>query len=79
VFRGFFENFNLSQTSLQVVHCLWEVKQKMTNGNKSSRDQRSNSKNPNNVSYKAAMDNRSSQLNPNNEAYESSEDEEEDE
>ena len=35
-------------------------------------DQRSNAKNPNNATQKAAMDNRSSQLNPKSPAYHSS-------
>ena len=34
--------------------------------NKSSNDNRSNSKNPNNPTSKATRDNRSNQLNPNN-------------
>lgn len=34
--------------------------------NKSSNDNRSNSKNPNNPASKAADDNRSNQMNPNN-------------
>jgi hypothetical protein len=34
--------------------------------NKSSNDNRSNSKNPNNSASKAAKDNRSNQMNPNN-------------
>lgn len=40
-------------------------------GNKkySSNDQRSNSLNPNNSTYKASQDNRSNQLNQNNEEY----------
>ena len=34
--------------------------------NRSSNDNRSDSKNPNNLAYQAAIDNRSNQLNPNN-------------
>ena len=43
----------------------------MGKGSKSrgAKNQRSNSKNPNNPAYKASVDNRSSQLNPNNEEY----------
>lgn len=36
---------------------------------KAQRDQRSNSKNPNNASHKSSVDNRANQLNPNNSAY----------
>lgn len=36
---------------------------------RSSNDNRSNAKNPNNPAYKAARDNRSNQLNPSNPRY----------
>ena len=38
-------------------------------GTSSGKNQRSNTKNPNNPAHKEAMDNRSNQLNPNNPAY----------
>ncbi len=38
--------------------------------NRSSNDDRSDSKNPNNPAYQSAIDNRSNQLNPNNPEYE---------
>lgn len=38
--------------------------------NRSSNDDRSDSKNPNNSAYQSAVDNRSNQLNPNNPEYE---------
>ncbi len=41
----------------------------------SPNDQRSNSKNNNNASYKATAENRSNQLNPNNVEYKSDSDE----
>jgi len=42
----------------------------------SPNDQRSNSKNQNNPSYKASTDNRSNQLNPNNPEYKGDSDKE---
>jgi hypothetical protein len=44
---------------------------------RSSNNQRSNSKNPNNPAYNAAVDNRSRQLDPEHPAYHSSRGEEE--
>ena len=38
--------------------------------NRSSNDDRSDGKNPNNPAYQSAMENRSNQLNPNNPEYE---------
>ncbi len=38
--------------------------------NRSSNENRSDRKNPNNPAYQAAMDNRSNQLNPNNTEHE---------
>jgi len=48
-------------------------------GGRSSNDDRSDSKNPNNPSYHASVDNRADQLNPNNERHQGSDDEDEDE
>ncbi|MBA7672785.1 hypothetical protein ES703_80972 [subsurface metagenome] len=42
---------------------------------RSSNDNRSNSKNPNNPAYKASVENRSNQLNPNNPEYKDEEEE----
>ena len=43
---------------------------------KSSNDDKSDSMNPNNPSYKASVDSRSNQLNPNNPEYKGEEEEE---
>ena len=44
---------------------------------KSSNNQRSDSRNPNNTAYRASVDNRANQLNPNNREYKEDSDEEE--
>jgi len=55
------------------------VVNKITKGNGSRNDQRSNAMNPNNSAYQASLDNRSRQLNPEDEAYEKSRTKEKDE
>ena len=46
-------------------------------GGRTSNDDRSDSKNPNNPAYPASVDNRSDQLNPNNPEYKGEKPEEE--
>jgi hypothetical protein len=51
----------------------------MSKGNRSSNDDRSDSKNPNNPAYQTSVDNRADQLNPDHEAYHASRGEDDDE
>ncbi|MHA2064686.1 MAG: hypothetical protein ACXABY_09960 [Candidatus Thorarchaeota archaeon] len=44
----------------------------MSKRGRSSNDDRSDSRNPNNPAYQASVDNRADQLNPDHEAYDSS-------